>query len=59
MTESNLVYDTTSSSMLLSHRVKMDNRDCARLIDYYRIKIGKSSLLRIIKINQRDLIKRK
>ena len=40
MTESNLGYDTTSSSLLLSHKVKMDNRDCARLIDYYRIKIG-------------------
>lgn len=43
MTESNIVQDTKSSTLLLSHKVRMDKRDCARLIDYYRIKIGKDS----------------
>ncbi len=41
MTESNIMNcDKSILTLLLSHNVKMDNRDCARLIDYYRIKIG-------------------
>ena len=41
MSDPTNVYNTTNtSSFLQSHPVRMDNRDCARLMDYYRIKIG-------------------
>jgi len=47
MSESNFAYDTTGSSLLMSHKLQMDKRDCTRLMDYYRIKIGNNNFNKI------------